>query len=165
MSVTYTTAHSNASSFTHWAGPGVEPVSSWILVGFINHWAMTGTPPCLFFFCFLGLYLWDMEVPKLGVKSELQLLAYAMVTVTRDLSCVFDLHHSSQQHRILHPLSENRDWTHNLMVSSQIHFCFTTMGTPKRHFWINKIKCRMEYRVWLHLRMQTVPKSLYEWHF
>jgi len=31
---------------------------------------------CLFF-AFLGPYLWHIEVPRLGVKSELQLLAYA----------------------------------------------------------------------------------------
>ena len=42
-SVTYTTAHSNARSSTHWARPGIEPKSSWMLVGFANHWAMMGT--------------------------------------------------------------------------------------------------------------------------
>ena len=36
------------------------------------------------------------------------------------------LHHSSQQCRILNPLSEARDRTHNLMASSQICFCYTT---------------------------------------
>ena len=36
--------HSNARSLTHWVRPGIEPVSSWMLVGFINHWATTGTP-------------------------------------------------------------------------------------------------------------------------
>ena len=44
MCVTCTTAHSNAGSLTHWARPGIEPTPSWILVGFINHWSMTGTP-------------------------------------------------------------------------------------------------------------------------
>jgi len=29
-----------------------------------------------FFFCFLGPYLWHMEVPRLGIKLELQLLAH-----------------------------------------------------------------------------------------
>ena len=36
MSVTYTTAHSNAGSLTHWARPGIEPKTSWFLVGFIS---------------------------------------------------------------------------------------------------------------------------------
>ena len=35
-SVTYTTAHCNAGSLTHWARPGIEPVSSWMLVRFIS---------------------------------------------------------------------------------------------------------------------------------
>ena len=31
-SVTYNAAHSSAGSLTHWARPGIEPASSWILV-------------------------------------------------------------------------------------------------------------------------------------
>ena len=34
--VTYTTAHGNAGSLNHWVRPGIEPESSWILVGFIT---------------------------------------------------------------------------------------------------------------------------------
>ena len=44
------------------------------------------------------------------------------------------LHHSSQQHQILNPLSEARDQTCNLMVPSQIHFHCATMGTPTIDF-------------------------------
>ena len=43
-SATYTTAHGNTGSLTHWVRPGIEPSTSWLLVGFVNHWAMTGTP-------------------------------------------------------------------------------------------------------------------------
>ena len=35
-SVTYTTAHSNTQSLTHWARPGIEPATSWFLVGFVS---------------------------------------------------------------------------------------------------------------------------------
>ena len=35
-SVTYTTAHGNIRSLTYWARPGIEPVSPWLLVGFIT---------------------------------------------------------------------------------------------------------------------------------
>ena len=35
-SLTYTTAHSNVRSPTHWGRPGIEPASSWMLVGFIT---------------------------------------------------------------------------------------------------------------------------------
>ena len=37
-----------------------------------------------FFFFFLGPYLWHMEVPRLGVESELQLLAYATAPAMQD---------------------------------------------------------------------------------
>ena len=47
-----------------------------------------------FFFAILGPHLCHMEVPRLGVKSELQLPATATATATWDLSCVCDLHHS-----------------------------------------------------------------------
>ena len=33
VSVTYTTAHGNARSLTHWTRPGIEPETSWFLVG------------------------------------------------------------------------------------------------------------------------------------
>ena len=69
---------------------------------------------------FLGPHSQHMEVSRLGVKSELQLSAYTTATAMPDPSCVFDLHHSSRQHRILDPLSEARDRTCNLMVPSRI---------------------------------------------
>ena len=51
----------------------------------------------LFHFCFLGLHLQHMEVPRLGVQSELQLPVYATATATLwDLSCICDLYHSSR---------------------------------------------------------------------
>ena len=49
----------------------------------------------LIFFSFLGVHLWHMEVPRLGVKSELQLPAYAIATATQDPSRVCNLYHSS----------------------------------------------------------------------
>ena len=36
MSATYTTAHGNARSLTHLGSPGIEPMSSWVLVGLIT---------------------------------------------------------------------------------------------------------------------------------
>ena len=71
----------------------------------------------IFIFAFLGLHLQHMEVlgsnPRLGVQSELLLLAYATATATAtatpDPSWGFDLHHRSRRCRILNPLSEARD--------------------------------------------------------
>ena len=44
---------------------------------------------------FLGLHLWHMEVPRLGVKLELQLPAYTATTVAPDPSSICDLHHTA----------------------------------------------------------------------
>ena len=60
-------------------------------------------------FClFLGLHLQHVEVPRLGVKSQLQPLAYTTATTTPDSSCICYLCRSLQQHWILNPLSEAR---------------------------------------------------------
>ena len=62
---------------------------------------------CVFFFSFFFLetYPWHMDIPMLGVKSELQISAYAMATAKRDLSLVCEIHHSLQQCVILNSLS------------------------------------------------------------
>ena len=75
-SVTYTTSCGNAGSLTHWTRPGIEPVSTWILVRFLNHWVTKGTPvfPCLlllkfwrilfkiwkysFWICLMCIHIW-----------------------------------------------------------------------------------------------------------
>ena len=71
MSTTYTKAHSNARSQTHWARPGIEPMSSWILVGFIpaeSQWEL----PLIYFELFIYLFIWShlchVEVPGPGIK-------------------------------------------------------------------------------------------------
>ena len=80
-----------------------------------------------------------MEVPRLGVKLELQLLTYTPATATPDPSHVCDLHHSSRQRWILNLLSEARDRTHNLTVPSGIRFHSATTGTPCFFFMIHPI--------------------------
>ena len=45
-SVTYTTAHSNAGSLTHWVRPGIKLASPWILVGFISAAPQWEPPKC-----------------------------------------------------------------------------------------------------------------------
>lgn len=68
---------------------------------------------------FLALHLQHMEVPRLEVQSDLQLLA--STTATWDPSLVYDLHHSSRQCQILNTLSEARDGTRILTVTSWVH--------------------------------------------
>ena len=58
-----------------------------------------------------------MEVPRLGVESELLLQAYARATAMWDPSLISDLHHSSHQRWILNSLSEARDQTPQLCGS------------------------------------------------
>ena len=84
----------------------------------------------LFFFHVLGLYLWHMEIPRLGVESELQLPFYATATAMQDPSHICDLYHSSQQCWIPNPLSEAGDRTLILMDARWICFRCATTGTP-----------------------------------
>ena len=70
------------------------------------------------FVLLLGLHPQHVEVPRLGVKSELQLLASATAMAMRDLSRV----HGSQQRRILNPLNKARDRICILLDTSQIHY-------------------------------------------
>ena len=73
-----------------------------------------------------------MEVPRLGVKSELQLQAYTTATAMamQDPGHICDLHHSSQQSWLPDLLSEAGDQTQVLMDTSRIRFCCATVGTP-----------------------------------
>ena len=72
---------------------------------------MRGVFPAFFFFNFFFVFLpffgplpWHMEVPRLEVKSELQLAAYTTATATQDPSRVCHLYLSSRQRQILNPL-------------------------------------------------------------
>ena len=62
-----------------------------------------------------------MEVPRLGVQSELQLLAYATATAMPDPSRTCNLHHSSWCCGNLNPLSEARDRTLILMDTCWVY--------------------------------------------
>ena len=83
------------------------------------------------FTCFSGPHPQHMEVPRLGIQSELQLLTYTTATAMPDLSCVCDLHHSSRQRRILNLLSEANDQTCILMDTNWAHYCWATTRTSR----------------------------------
>ena len=83
-----------------------------------------------FFWLFSGLHQWHTEIPKLGVKSELQPQAYATTTAMPGLSHVCNPQHSSWQWKILKPLSEARDLSCVLTDTSQICFHEAMTGTP-----------------------------------
>ena len=88
-----------------------------------------------FFFFFLWPYLWYMEVPRRGVKLELQLQAYATAMATLDPSHICDLHHSLWQcqvspeikpisswrlHQILNLLSHSGNSSKNFLNETQL---------------------------------------------
>ena len=86
-----------------------------------------------FFFSFLSFVLLGphpqhMEVSRLGVQWELQLLANT--TAMPEPSCICNLHQSSQRHQILNPLSEARDQICIIMDTNQICFHYAMRGTP-----------------------------------
>ena len=61
-----TTAHANAGSLIHWARPGIEPMSSWILVRFISaepRWEL------------LFLVLLEVRDPELDLRGQAATLA------------------------------------------------------------------------------------------
>ena len=64
-SATYTTAHGNSGSLTHWVRPGVESASSWMLVGFVNHWTTMGTPNIFFLIHKNLLIIFSSDLPLL----------------------------------------------------------------------------------------------------
>ena len=80
----------------------------------------------LYFFAFFGPYLQHREVPRLGVKSELQLPVY--ISTTRDQSgvCDYPTVHSNADPR---PTSKARDRTCILMDTGRIGFRYATTGT------------------------------------
>ena len=56
---------------------------------------------CVCLFCLFRATLWHMDVPRLGVHSELLLPVYSRATAMPDPSCICKPHHSSQQYPIL----------------------------------------------------------------
>ena len=94
-----------------------------------THTYITSFGFCSFVF-FLRSHMQHMEVPRLAVKSELHLPAYAIATATPDTSQVCNLHCSSQQNTESLPLREATDQTYVFMGTSQFYYHWSTMGTP-----------------------------------
>ena len=125
----------------------------------------------LFYFIFAffsGPHLRHMEVPRIGVPWKIQLPAYATAIATQDPSRICHLHHSSRQRQFLHPLSEARDRTHNLMVPRWIHFCCTITGTPGPlvfNFTIPVKSHRVVFNCRMHLFLNILPIHCNIFHF
>ena len=92
-----------------------------------------------FLCCFLGPHLWhmDMDVPRLAAESKLQPPTYATAIAIQMPSCVFELHHSLPQRRILNPLREARDRTRIFVDTSWARYCWATTGTSLKHLFFS----------------------------
>ena len=86
----------------------------------------------LFLFCFLGIHLQHMEVTRLGVESELQLLAYVTVTAMQDPGSKLHLQPNPQLSRIFHPLSKARVRT--LILLLNMCCCLVSFSFILRNF-------------------------------
>ena len=125
------TFQGQGSNSCHWgdSSDSARPLTCRTIRELLKH-SSGHTVTAVFLFCFLGPHLLHVEVPRLGIESELQLPAYTTATATQDPSHISDLHHGSRQCQILNPLSEAKDRARNLGGPSQIHFHVATMGTP-----------------------------------
>ena len=94
----------------------------------LHHFSFSLLCCFVLFFAFLGPHL-HIEIPRLGVESELQPPAYPTATATWDPSCVCDLHHRLWQSWISHPISEARNRTQIIMDTSWIRLWCATMET------------------------------------
>ena len=93
----------------------IIPISSLVTLAQLLSAVATSMVIFFFFFSFLGPHPRHMEVPRLGVESELQLPDCATATAMQDPSLICDLRHSSWQRRILNSLSDARNRTQILM--------------------------------------------------
>ena len=112
--------------------------------------------------CVEGLHPWHMEVPRLGVKLELQLLVYATGTAMLDLSRVCNLHWSSQQRQIPNPLSKARDGAHILMdarfVSAEPRW-----KIPHLHTWFVIVTMLCFYYLTIRLKPKHICHRVHMW--
>ena len=103
-SATYITAHSNTGYLTHWARPGIEPASSWILVRLISAVPQWGT--CLFsFFLFVVRTLHIPFLSQFQEHNTVLLTTVAMLYIRSSALKVCTLWWYLPMSSTLHPLA------------------------------------------------------------
>ena len=86
---------------------------------------------CFLFVCCFVFCLFRAVLAAYGSsQARGRIRASVAIATTPAPRHICALHHSSRQHQILNPLSEDRDRTLNLMVPSWIYLRCTTTGTP-----------------------------------
>ena len=117
------------------------------------------------FFFFLGLHLRHMEIPRLEVKLELQLLPYSTATARiRAMSVTYTT--AQQQHGVPNPLNKARDWSCILMDTSHNS---NSLFLFQFHF-VNKLHqtCSLRTTFLLHhidSGVRNVGRAQAEWFF
>ena len=83
-SMTYTTAHSNTGSVTHWARPGIEPATSWWVELFLMSAVTLGSRGSKYLLVFISLWLWastNSSSERICVLQLFQLL-FSLIVLT-----------------------------------------------------------------------------------
>ena len=105
-----------------------------------------------------------MEVPRLGIELELQLLANTTAIAAWDLRCICDLHPSSPQCWILNPLGKARGRMRILMDTSWIHFHSATTGIPFIYSYFPFSHAKLW--VWAYaLHVSPTATNIFSWEF
>ena len=97
---------------------------STILTTFLNIFCCASL---FFFFVFLGLHPWYMEVPRLGAELDCSCRPQPQPCGIQAMSETY-IHHSSWQHWILNPLNKAWERILILMDTSWINYRWATMG-------------------------------------
>ena len=125
-SVTYTIAHSKARSLTHWARPGIEPASSWLLVGFITAEPQWKLLRCYFIsgYCYMNL----------GKRTP---------GFRKTLSCAFWYESEGQVLRVFKglliatpPQSSWRTWPHHVAFPKAVPSPYDPPGNGQAFCWL-----------------------------
>ena len=113
------------------------------------HWSVSILLPILC--CFAGFYLFiylfmlfralPMAYGSSQAGGQIRAAAASLYHSQSNMgsSRICNLHHSTQQHQILNPLIKGRNWTHVLMDTSQVRYCWATTGTSAFIFWVMDI--------------------------
>ena len=121
---TYITAHGNAWSLTHWAGPGIKSESSWIL---LSH---NGTTSPFFFFFLNGHTHSKWKFPGQGLNLSCSCDLHCSCSNASSFNPTHQarikptpLQRSKRCGQILNPLHHSRNPTCSLLKWNMLLFC------------------------------------------
>ena len=121
-SVTYVTACGNTRSLTQWVRPGIEPASSWMIVGFSTCWATTGTPKkiysCIeFYFKALPIKVMEQSEKLYQVDSH---SLFHRILFKPEISCIHSLAAGSYLGKRLVPMQRPVVVPQGVLIACQV---------------------------------------------